>query len=71
MLRFRDSEGKVLDIDAEFVEILDSDGLVGAALHTTKQGVNMITKDSPEAKDYSRVFKIKFCPLLSHEGEIS
>ena len=67
MIRFRDSEGKVLEVNAEFAEILDVNGEVGAAIHTTKQGVSMITQKSPEAETYSKVFKVKFCPMLSYE----
>lgn len=73
MIRLRHTDGSTLELPEEcrFVEVTDVDGQVAMVYYQDDAGVvHAISKDDPEARNYSRMFKVKWCGLTQLPEEI-
>jgi hypothetical protein len=73
MIRLRDKDGKILDIYTTigFVEICDTDGNVACAVYPDSEKlIHILTSTSKEALRYSKIFNVKFSPIINTPQEL-
>lgn len=73
MIRLRDKDGKILDISTiiGFVEVCDIDGNVACAVYPDSEKlIHIITSKSQEAGRYSKIFNVKFAPIINTPQEL-
>lgn len=66
MLRIRDKAGNVTVLsDTQFIEICDTEGAVAKVMYQDGQGlIRGITAADLESQQYSKLFHVKFVPLV-------